>query len=145
MTALNQKNIAEWSKKLCQKPEVMDSAVSSCQRFSSLHGFKATFLEDWAEIFQWEISILPGTHYHCSSSIFCVSQAGERRCAVSRGTGLCKNLWFSHAHSQSGSPWSLPRSSLFILPQVVLCSYLGVHFKLFFPSFCAQWSLGKSK
>lgn len=111
MKALNQRNIAECSKKLCQNPEIMDSAVFSCQRFSSLHGFKAVFLEDWAEHFSRRCFCSPWCalsqqqhHFLCESGwreVMC--------CDVFTGVGLCKKTcalpcpqskWFSFKFAQ---------------------------------------------
>lgn len=64
--------------KLCQNPEIMDSAVFSCQWFSSAHGFKTVFLEDWAERFS----------VRCFSSPCCtLSQQQQQQ------HSLCKSGW----------------------------------------------------
>lgn len=90
MKALNQKNIAEWSKNLCQNPEIMDSAVSSCQWFSSLHGLKLCFWRSGLR-FLSEILLFSLVHIITAAAAFSVWVRLERH-VVFKGVGLCKNL-----------------------------------------------------
>lgn len=101
MKALNRRNIAESSKKICQtlKNHGLRTFLMPVF-FFSLHGFRRTELS----VFQQAVSILPNAHYcNSSSSIFYASQAGERWCVHRGGTWqktsvdlLCtQSKWFS--------------------------------------------------
>lgn len=100
MKALNQRNIAECSKKLCQNPEVMYSAVFSCQRFSS-HGFKAVISEDWAEHFSARRFYSPWCTLSQQQHHFLYESAWREVmcCDVFTGVGLCKKTCSSALHT----------------------------------------------
>lgn len=106
--------------KLCQNPEIMDSAVFSCQRFSSVHGFKTVFLEDWAERFLVRCFCSSWCTLAQQQHSLCKSGWGETMpCAVWTGVQLCKRkekktkkLLLCLAHNQNNA-WSLPLGSLF--------------------------------
>lgn len=123
--------------------------LKSCTRqFSHASGFLLMVLRLWfwrigLSIFQWDVSILRGAHYHSSSIIFCASQPGERWCAVMCSQGwdlakkpvalLCTQLkWFSFKFAQEliihlfFSPRFgfifLPRCTFSTLPSKFQCS-----------------------
>lgn len=108
---------------------ILQSAAKNCvkplkswtRQFSHASGFllsmvlRLWFSRTGLSIFQRDISILSGAHYHSSIIIFCVSQVRERwyvLWCVHRDGALQKNLWLCLAQSQNHSSVSLPRSSL---------------------------------
>lgn len=92
MKALNQKNIAECSKNCVKTLKSWTRQFSHASGFRLFMVLRLCFWRIGLNVFQWDVSLLPGAHYlSSSSSVPCASQAGQREdvlWCVSRGGTL---------------------------------------------------------
>lgn len=137
----------------------MDSAVFSCQWFSSVHGFKTVFSEDWAERFSVRCFCSPWCTLSQQQQQHSLCKSGWREriyCDVLTGVGLWgekkkeKEKTFCSALHTSKMVLEVCRLivQLFcccfgLFSDLVLCSYLSVCFQLSFQVSVLSGHLGK--